>query len=226
VALLIFSITHNVQAEVSISAHISTVGPGIDVSYKFNPSFGIRAGWQQFETDFDFKPEDENGIPGDELNYAGDLKLANGSLLADWYLGQATFRLTAGILLNNSSTKLTTNCQTNSDDLLASNDCEVGGASAPGSDIGELRITIDFEENIAPYIGIGWAFQPDKHWHINADLGVAYLAKANADIQSSGSCNNTSACRAQLDDEERELENDMQSLEFFPVAKLGLGYRF
>ncbi len=225
-SLLLFSVASSLKAEVSVSAHLATVGPGIELGYKFKPSFGLRAGWQQFETNFDFKPEDENGIPGDELNYAGDLDLANGSLLVDWYPNQATFRLTAGILLNNSSTRLTTNCQTNTGGLAATNNCEIGGASAPGSDIGELRIAIDFEENIAPYVGIGWAFQPNKNWHFNADLGLAYLGKADVDIQSSGSCNDSSACRAQLDDEERELEKDMESLEFFPVAKLGIGYRF
>ena len=175
VALIMLAAATNLQAEVSVSTHISTIGPGIELGYKLSPAFGVRAGWQKFATDFDFKPEDENGVPGDELRYEGDLNLENGSLLAD---------------------------------------------------IGELRIAIDFEASIAPYIGIGWAFQRNQQWYFNADLGIAYLGAADVDIQSSGSCNDTSACRAQLDDEERELEKDMESLELFPVAKLGIGYRF
>ncbi|WP_414727889.1 hypothetical protein [Zhongshania aliphaticivorans] len=226
VALIMLAAATNLQAEVSVSTHISTIGPGIELGYKLSPAFGVRAGWQKFATDFDFKPEDENGVPGDELRYEGDLNLENGSLLADWYPYKGRFRLTAGVLLNNSGTRLKTNCQTNTGGAPLTNSCEIGGASAPGSDIGELRIAIDFEASIAPYIGIGWAFQRNQQWYFNADLGIAYLGAADVDIQSSGSCNDTSACRAQLDDEERELEKDMESLELFPVAKLGIGYRF
>ncbi|WP_320836854.1 hypothetical protein [Zhongshania sp.] len=227
VALIMLAATSNLQAEVSVSTHISTIGPGIELGYKLSPAFGVRAGWQQFATDFDFKPEDENGVPGDELTYEGDLDLKNGSLMADWYPYQGRFRLTAGLLLNNSGTKLTTNCKTNTAGTVSvANSCEVGGSSVSGSDIGEVDITIDFEERIAPYIGLGWAFQQGKSWFISADLGVAFLGKANADIQTTGSCNNTESCRSQLDDEEREIEEDMESLEFFPVAKLGFGYRF
>ncbi len=226
-SLALLGTTSTLQAELSLTAHLSTIGPGIELGYKLSPTFGVRAGWQQFSTDFDFKPEDENGVPGDELTYEGDLDLKNGSLLADWHPFKGVFRLTTGLLLNNSGTKLVTNCKTNTAGAVpVANSCEVGGSSVPGSDIGEVDITIDFEESIAPYIGFGWAFQQDKRWFISADLGVAFLGKANADIQTTGSCNNTESCRAQLDDEEREIEEDMESLEFFPVAKLGFGYRF
>jgi len=220
-------IANTAQADISVTAHISTIGPGVEFGYKFTPSLGWRAGWQQFATDFDFKPEDENGVPGDELNYNGNLNLKNGSVLADWYPFQARLRLSAGLLLNNSATKLVTNCQTNTSGAapIASN-CEIGSASVPSSDIDELRIAIDFEQSIAPYLGIGWVFQPDNTWFLSSDLGFAYLGKAKVDIQSSGSCNTASTCRAQLDQEERELEHDMESLKFFPIAKLSLGYRF
>ncbi|CAA0093660.1 Uncharacterised protein [Zhongshania aliphaticivorans] len=218
--------TNSSHAEMSVSTHISTIGPGIELSYKVNSGFGVRAAWQQLSTSFDFQPEDENGVPGDELKYRGDLDLKNGSIFADWYPANNVFRITAGILLNNSGTTLTTNCETNTSDAIATNSCEVGGTSVPSGDIAELRTHIDFEEELAPYIGIGWAFQNNPHWHFNIDLGLAYLGQANVDIQSSGSCNSSSACRAQLDAEEREIEEDMESLEIFPVAKLGFGYRF
>lgn len=223
-APLFTSVSH---AELSVHAHTATNGIGAEIGYKANKSLGLRLAWQRLDVDFEFEAEDENGVPGDELNYDGNLNLKNASLFADWYPFQSSFHVTGGLLHNTSSANFLTNCDTNSGSALAlSQNCEIGDSSESSGNIDEVRVRIDFEEALAPYLGIGWNYVSKHNWSINSDLGLALLGKANADIQSSGACNNSAACRAQLDKEEQELEKDLEDLDVFPVLKIGFGYTF
>jgi hypothetical protein len=223
-ALLATSPSH---ADTSISAHAATIGYGMEIGYKFNPDYGIRVGAQKLNRSFKFQPKDENGVSGDELKYNGKINLKNANIFADWYPSKHRFRLTGGLLLNNSTAKFITNCESNSSGInpIPTN-CEIGAGSAVGSDIGEITTKITFDNKVAPYLGIGWGYEKDDSWGFSVDLGVAYLGNADADIQSSGSCNTNASCRAQLDEEEKEVEDDLGSLKFFPVAKIGIGLVF
>ena len=63
-------------------------------------------------------------------------------------------------------------------------------------------------------------------WRVDADLGVAYMGNANAEYSSNGACNESAECRAALEVEERELEEDLKALQFYPVATIGISYHF
>lgn len=214
-------------AEVSLHAHAATSGIGAELGYKPNSQFGLRLGWQQLDVDFEYQAEDGNGIQGDELNYDGNLNLKNASLFADWYPFKSSFHLTGGLLHNTSAANFSTNCGTNGgSDLPSTQSCEVGDGTVSSSIIDEVQVRIDFDEALAPYLGIGWNYVSKHNWSINSDFGLALLGKANADIQATGICNNTGLCRVLLDMEERELEKDLEDLDIFPILKIGFGFVF
>ena len=222
-----------VQADLSVNAHAATIGLGAELSYRFDQPFAVRGGWQRLDIDPDIEAEDQNGIEGDELSYNGDLELNNGNVFVDWVPGNQRFRFTVGAVLNNSEVEVVSRCNNAASGPgpiipgtpPVSGGCEVGGGRFAPSDIGEAHTSIDFEP-VAPYIGLGWSHAPGARWSWTADIGVAYLGEADAEITSTGSCNSSSACRDQLQQEEEELERELEDFEWFPMLSLGVSYRF
>lgn len=239
--LLVFSVFSycfscaDAQADVTLKAQAGTLGLGGELGYRMKRPFGVRFGWQGFAYGYGFDAEDSNGVDGDELNYSGDFELNNGHVLADWFPGNGVFRVTAGVLINLSEVNNTARC-TN-----PSGFCETGNGDAsptaglnPISNaqgaysqefLGDISTKIDFAP-VAPYIGIGWGAKVTSGWRVDADLGVAYMGNAQADFTSNGECNNSAECRAALDEEERELEEEFKSFQFYPVATIGISYHF
>lgn len=205
-------------------ASIGSNGIGLDLSYRYSDSLRVRAGYHFYDLDVDTDAEDNNGVQDDELKYSSELQLSNLGLLADWYPWGGVFRITGGAVANQNDYVVRATCENPSG-------CEVGSSTFSRTELGTITTKIEVED-FGPYLGIGWdrALDATKRWTISFDIGAFYQGSPKVEMTSDGSCVNSvltgAACSAALEDEERELEDELESFKYYPVASIGIGYRF
>ena len=226
IALMGFS--HSALAEGEqweVGASAGTNGVGLELSFRMNDFLRLRGGYHFYDIGVDVDSEDNNGVQGDELKHSADLELSNLALLADWYPWGGAFRVSAGAVANQNDFSVQTACNNPTG-------CEVGSNSFSRTEIGTITTDIDVE-NFGPYLGIGWdrTLDATKRWTMSFEIGAFYQGAPNVEMTSTGSCAGStsplfSQCRDALEDEEDELEDELDSLKFYPVVSLGIGYRF
>ncbi len=204
---------------VTVRLHGSTLGLGAELGYRFDNGWGLRGGWQVGEVDPELEAEDGNGVEGDELDYDSDIDLSNGHLFADWHPWNGRFRVSAGLVYNDSDLKVVSRCNR---PIFG---CELGFSRFSPEVMGEVTTTIDFP-SVVPALAIGWGHLSQSGWAFNVDLGIALLGEGDANLSSSGSCNQNAQCREQLKNEEEEIEKDLDEFELFPLLTLGVSYQF
>jgi len=213
--------TMNVQAlEYGVAAKVGTLGFGAEMTVAVSSTFAARVGYQGAQLSYDFNGPDNNNNPGDELNYSGDAALSAANLFVDWHPLKTAFRVTTGVLLNFADIETTARCQ----NILG---CEFGNSVFLPAVMGDINAETTFAP-VAPYLGLGWGMTPadDSHWSVVADFGVAYIGSPDVEMRSTGTCNSVPTCQAELENEEREIEEALHRLRFYPVINLGVQYRF
>ena len=201
-----------------------TLGFGITAGLDFSNRLPARAQLHRFEYS-----DDET-----EADYIGDLSLSSLALLADWHLG-GSFRLTAGVVFNSNAFGIET----------SSADLELG----LGRYDGDLRAQLDFDP-LSPYAGFGWSTRRDKRGlGFTVDAGVLFQdppdVTADGEVRAAGigscgfsiaedssttltgaACAGFSELRSDAMGEHSDLVEDLAKFELYPVAALGLVYRF
>ena len=88
--------------------------------------------------------------------------------MGDWFVTDSSFRVTAGLVLNNNGL---------SGSALPSNSYQIDDQIYTSPEVGDLNAEIDFK-SIAPYLGIGWGnpLADDSDWSFFMDLGIILLA--------------------------------------------------
>lgn len=85
----------------------------------------------------------------------------------------------------------------------------------------------DFDD-VVPFAGLGWntVFGKDGHWGFIFELGVIFQGTPEANLSITGPLKNDAAFQANLAKEERNLQDELDNYEYYPVIALGLSYRF
>ncbi|HSW02213.1 MAG TPA: hypothetical protein VLI39_18765 [Sedimentisphaerales bacterium] len=194
----------------AIGAKAGTLGIGGELTTSLLPDVHLRGGVQWFG--FDFEAE------FDDIDYDVDIDLLNPMLVLDWYPFSGSFRVSAGVVFNNSDITL---------DATLSEPIEIGGSTYDPADVGSLRGESDFDD-IAPYIGIGFGnpLSSDGRWGFMTEAGVAFIGSPNVKLRATGPFANDPALPADLAQEEEEIEDDMDAIRIYPVLSMALYYRF
>ncbi|MBB3047651.1 hypothetical protein FHR99_001917 [Litorivivens lipolytica] len=222
--LLLLTFSTASQAQITTRLQASDIGLGAEVGYRWESPFGLRAGFLVGDLDVDFEAEDNNGIQGDELEYDSDVDLENSYLLADWHPWNGIFRVSAGTFFNNSGATVITRCNAQAPvQQLAT--CEFGNSRYSSAVLGEVTTKVDFDQ-VAPYLGIGWGHRAQNGFAFNADLGVIHVGAAKVEMTSSGSCGSDPQCREQIEQEEKEIQDELDKYEWLPFVSLGVSYHF
>ena len=190
-----------------IAPRISTLGAGLEVAKGFTPNFGVRAGFNYFTYGYDATESD--------VSYDLDLELKNFAILADWHPFEGVFRLSGGILLNgNGLTGL----------AKPTAPVAIGNADY---DLTSVNLDISYN-SVAPYFGLGWdtTFGDDDNWGFAFDLGLIYSGSPDATLNVSGPDEANPLLADDLNRERQELQNDLDTLKWWPVVSAGLVYQF
>jgi len=209
------------RAEVAIAAKAGTLGAGAELTVGLSPRVNTRLGVNGFDY-----TDDRREASGIEYDTKAELRTA--TALLDWHPGGRGFRLTGGLVYNDTRVK-------GSSLPPASGVYNIGGVPVPVNLVGTLDAEADFDP-VVPYVGLGWgnAVSPGKKVGFYVDLGVVFQGKADVTliplIPADSPINTTPGARDALDillrREEQDLEDDVSDYDLYPVLSFGLSYKF
>ena len=214
-ALATFGLASNVYAsDVAVGAKVSTLGVGVDFTTPLTEKLNLRAGIQWLEYGIDTE--------SDGVEYDADLELFSGLMVADWHPFGGVFKITGGLLINDNKVVGTGEATPGTVSTFTINNTVYTAA-----DVGKLEAEISYN-TVAPYLGIGWGNPVSKNsnWTFFCDIGVVFMGSPNVDIKASGAIASNEIFMTNLEQECKELEDDLASYEYYPVVTLGLSYKF
>jgi hypothetical protein len=202
---------NGLEAQLGLAARGSTLGIGIEASYRVNRNFGIRAGGNYLEFSKDATIEN--------IDYKATPHFENGTLILDLYPGGGSFHLSGGLLLNHNEGRLDAHLNQNID---------IGGHTYTPDQVGSLVGTVDFRKT-APYLGLGIAGR--GRISILVDVGLGFTGTPRVDLI--GQTPLTGAEKAEFDarvaQELAEVRADIEDkayLKLHPVVSLGVKIGF
>jgi hypothetical protein len=204
------------NAEVGATADLGTTGAGFHLVVPVTTGLNGRFGANYLHHSF--------SRTTDNVDYELKGKLQTFDALLDWYpLEGGSFRLTGGAIYNGN--KFDARGKPNGTGTFTLN-----GNIYSATDVGILDGRIDFRK-AAPYLGIGWgnALAQSSRWHVNADLGLFYQGSPNVELANVGCAASAVVCNQIAQDvaaERARLRDDSESFKFYPVLRVGIGYRF
>jgi hypothetical protein len=202
----------NQPSRIALVAEAGTAGFGPSLIISANEKFTFTVGYTWLDYDYD--------VESDDADYAGDLKLSNFKALANWHPWGGTFHFSAGLFATDNEVSITAKPE-------PGNTYEINGTVYQSSQIQSITGSATFEDDIAPYIGVGWAKSPNQSGlAFYATLGVFFAGDASARLDATGPQANNAQFQRDLRAEEREINDDLEDLGMYPVLQLGLQYRF
>jgi hypothetical protein len=93
--------------------------------------------------------------------------------------------------------------------------------------VGSLGGEIKFKD-LAPYLGVGFgnAVAAGKKIGISLDLGVAFVGSPNLELNATGPIAGDPAFRADLAEEEADVEESLSDFKLYPILSLAITYKF
>jgi hypothetical protein len=199
------------HAQFGLAARGSTLGIGVEASYRINRNLGLRAGGNYLEFSRDATIEN--------IDYKATPHFESGTVILDLYPTGESFHLSGGLLLNRNEGRL--NARLNQD-------IEIGGQTYTPAQVGSLVGTVDFKKT-APYVGLGFAGR--GRVSILFDLGVGFTGTPRVDLV--GVTPLTGAEKAEFDarvaQELAEVQaniEDKSYLKLHPVVSFGIRVGF
>ena len=212
VSLLIIATGCQDSGRFAVAAKGSTLGVGGEFTAGLATDINARVGLNTFDIDFD-----DTEI--DDIEYDLGVELNSISALLDWHVFDDNFHVTGGFISMNNEFNL---------DARPANSVEIGDITYSPTDIGYLTGQAEID-GMAPYLGVGWGnpIQSNRRWGFTLDLGVAFTDSPDVTIRSVGGLLSSDAgFLAELEKERKELEDDLDGLQIYPVISLGLFFRF
>ena len=188
----------------SIQPSVSTLGVGVDISYRQNSfiAYRLSAFTQPFDTKIKLKG----------IQYKTEDSSHSVGLLLDIFPFENAFRISAGAYYFKLDTALSTSVDAINPiyEVLINQTC--GKATW---------------ERLAPYIGLGWESTQQSEsslgWH--ASLGALYMGKARVSFQLPD-VPIPKRYVGRIQAEEDNIKNKVHKYTWYPVLSLGFTYRF
>ena len=198
-------------AQFGVAVRGSTLGIGLEASYRVTRNFGVRAGGNYFEFSKDATIEN--------IDYTATPHFESGTLILDLYPMGGSFHLSGGMLLNRNEGRL---------DARLNQNIDIGGRTYTPDEVGSLVGSVEFKKT-APYLGFGFAGR--GRISILFDLGVGFTGTPRVDLI--GQTPLTGAEKAEFDarvaQELAEVRADIEDksyLKLHPVLSLGIRVGF
>jgi hypothetical protein len=192
-----------------VTTKFGTLGFGVELSRSFLGSGEARVAFNHFDYDYDDVASD--------IDYAMDLGLKSTTLMLGWHPGRTSFRIGGGMLVNGT-------------DVAAvgkpSGSYQIGDTIYDGDDVGTLDARLDFERFV-PMAGIGWDGSfVGRRLGVALDLGVVFHGDADIVMQASGPIASDPEFMSDLAQETAEMQEDLDRFDVYPMASVGLSFRF
>lgn len=187
----------------TVYTQLSTNGLGIGYAMSVSPDFAVRGQYNAFSKQ---TFSGDSGDFGSGSSVTAEVDWNSILLAGDWYPAGDGFRVTGGVVFNNSKITITGQGKVGNDTALSTVNAEMKMSDSP-----------------APYLGIGYGVKPkaDKGFGFNMDFGIMFQ-------NPKGTLNVTSATASNADiaQERREFQDAADKFKYFPVLSFGISYSF
>jgi hypothetical protein len=198
------------EAQTAGSVHVGTAGAGVEVKMALGPTFVVRGGIDRLRQDFD---QTYSGV-----DYGAELDFDTVGAFVDLHSFRDAWFVSGGAYLGARELRL---------QAQPTVPVEIGGAMFTPGQIGKLTGAAALSDT-APFIGLGFDNTFTGRWRVGvrALIGVAVSDSPDVTLNSQGgSLSDSAALRRHLDAEAARIE-DEADYGLFPVAQIGLSYRF
>jgi hypothetical protein len=195
----------------AIGPEIGTTGIGLSGEVGLGSHFDLRGtgDWLSIHHDATY-----SGIP-----YRGDWRSETGGVFADLHPFGNAFVISGGAYFGPRHLAI---------NATPSGNVEIGHISFTPAEVGQLNGDIRMSDT-QPFAGLGFdnTFHTKSHWSIAARAGVSFSGSPNVVLTSSGgSFVGNAIYQAALLNEQAQIASAVRNYRYFPVATIGLNYRF
>ena len=197
----------------AIGVSVGTTGGIIEGSYKLTPQLILRGQGAFIDFDESFKSSD--------VKYAGRLKFNTGGGFVDLHPLSNPWLLSAGAVSGDRRVTVTAHPS-------ASGVIKIHGVDYPVTEVGSVNGDIDFGAT-APFVGFGWdnTFYTTRKIGFRAMAGIIFGdSDPNVKLQAVGPFATDPTVLSNLAAEQTSLQHDARDFRYYPVAQVGLNYRF
>lgn len=184
----------------TVYTQLSTNGLGIGYATSVAPNWAVRGQYNALPKQ---KFSGDVGDFGAGSNLTVEVDWNSVQIVGDWYPMGDGFRVTGGAVANNN--KITVN----------------GTGQVDGVN-GTVNAEVKMSDGLTPYLGIGYGMKPkaDKGLGFNMDLGIMFQ-NPKATLTATGGPSTTN-----IANEERQMQDAVDKLKYFPVLSFGISYSF
>lgn len=197
------------DSEFHIGGNVGTQGFGVEGGYRINSTFGIRGShhWFDYEDTVDFQ--------GSEVDASASLGFTG--VMVDFYPFGGNLRLSGGAYKNASSGSASGE-YTQAFDF--------NGYTYNPSSPTRIDAELDWEKEIAPAASIGYFGKLGNHISLGVELGAMFTGPAQVSATASGDPLVVSQLQPRIDTEIENIQNELDRIGVYPIAKVGLNIRF
>lgn len=198
------------SAQTAASVHVGTAGAGVEVKMALGPSFVVRGGIDRLRHDFD---QTYSGV-----DYGAELDFDTVGAFVDLHPFRNAWFVSGGAYLGARELRL---------QAQPTVPVEIGGAMFTPGQVGKLTGAATLPE-VSPFVGLGFdnTFTGRRRVGVRALIGVAVGDSPDVTLNSQGgSLSDSAALRRRLDAEAERIK-DEADFSVYPIAQIGLSYRF
>ncbi|MDH0342056.1 hypothetical protein [Chromobacterium haemolyticum] len=201
----------------AIGAGVGTTGVDAALTYKLSDNVNLRG----IVSGLDYS---RDGQYGTQADYNAKFKLFHTGVLGDFYPFSNGFRLTGGVVYNN--TKLSLNGKP-----AAGSTYTINGTTYNSTDVGNLNGEAKWDKP-AIFLGLGYGNAvSSKGFSVTGDLGVLLTDSPSTTLsaQCGSAIAGTPTCTQLQSDvaaDQRKFQDDANKFKYWPVARVMVNYGF
>lgn len=189
------------DAKLGVGLGASTMGAELELVYPYSQSMSFR-GFYAGGLSQDF-----NETQGD-VDYDIKAKLGGFGALIDYHPFASGWRFSGGVFA--SDTSITATSTITSATTIGDNDYVTGTIDG----------TVKFKRKVAPMLSVGYDWQFENGWSVNADLGAIVTGLKATAIGSEG------IDQVDLNKEIADVQDELDKIPAIPYIAFGVNYRF
>ena len=196
---------------IGVGPSVGSDGIGADLFLKPSPFLMLRGGYRYAALDINREIDD--------IDYDLDVGFSSGVIAADIHPLANGLRVSGGVYLGGRNIELT---------AMPASPVTIGDQTFTPPEIGVINGVSDWS-NAAPFIGIGFNNGANalKRFGFQALIGAMYIGEPDVTLDATGGLlANDPDFLAELDEEERRIEEDLNDFPVLPILSLGMTVRF
>jgi len=217
------------SSKVGIGLKISPLGAGIEAAVPLAAKFNVRGGVNVFQYNRNFV--------NDGIHYSGQLHFRSAEAHLDWF-PVGGFHVSPGVLFYNGN-RLTANAAVPAGQTFTLSGTQYQSDGRPGGMPVGGNGKLDFVK-VSPSIMVGLGNlvpRNGRHYSFLFEVGGAYQGSARVALNLTGNVCDTATgliciptsdptVQANIQAQQRKIQNDVNPYRFFPVISMGVGFNF